>query len=310
MTMHDLAPDLWATSAPTLPASLRAVRAALAGATADYLAITDDSLEKSWTWRDHELDVRYGVYRAVELVEATGAAIDELLRDPAHGRAIARGRAALRIAPATEARWTLHGRVASLDDAILDPVAKDGEWTVRETLGHIVDGQRSYGWFTRWWASRPAGDPLPPRVPADVEAQSERELPGETADGAGSLAEIRVRFDDCLDEWALRFASVEDARLATPAVWSGTPVDIDFRLGRWASHVAEHTIQLDKTLDWLGYQPSEVVRIVRRLHDAFGRLESRIYPATNLPAELEALLGALAANLTSEARSARAAAGA
>jgi DinB superfamily len=290
------------TSMPTMPASVLAARQALATATADYLAIPDDVLERDWTWRGGDLDVRYGVYRAAETIEAATAEIDAVLT--ASGRPVA----ARRIAPSTIARWELQGRLAALDDSMLDRVAKDGEWTVRQVVAHTIDGQRSYGWFTRWWTTLPVGPERPDRVTDDVERLSESELPGEEAEGAGTLPELRARFDACLDEWAMQLGSTGEDVLALPARWSNTPVSIDHRLGRWASHIAEHTIQLDKTLDWLGHRPREVELIVREAHAAWGRLESRLFPSTSTPLEVDAILARVATMLVTEARSTRAAA--
>jgi hypothetical protein len=86
-----------------------------------------------------------------------------------------------------------------------------------------------------------------------------------------------------------------------------TRVDIEFRLGRWASPIREHTVQLDKTLDWLGYRPSEGVRIVRDLHTAWGRLEAQIFPTApaGTEAPVESILERMAATLVIEARDVR-----
>jgi hypothetical protein len=292
---------------PALPSSIQAGRAALAAATRDYRAIPDEVLERPWNWGEHANPdgVRYGIYRGAETLEAAAAEIERAVAG-----APVRPPGTLRMAPVTAARWALQGRLAALHDSILDKVAKDGEWTVRQTLAHTIDGQRSYGWFSRWWVSQPVGADRPARVTPEAEAASERELPGEDAEGAGTVAEIRERLDAVVDEWGLRFASVDDAHLALPATWAGIPVDIGFRLGRWGSHIAEHTIQLDKTLEWLGHRPTEVQRIVLELHNAWGRLESRIFP--NPPAGREAAVDKIiqraGETLVTEARSARAAA--
>lgn len=260
-------------------------------------------------WGEHESPdgIRYGIYRGAETVEAAAAEIERALAG-----APARSPAALRIAPTTVARWALQGRLAALGDALLDRMPKDGEWTARQTLAHTIDGQRSYGWFSRWWVSQPLGPDRPARVTPEAEAASETELPGEDAEGLGTVAEIRERLDAVVDEWSLRFAPFADDTLAVPATWAGIPVDISFRLGRWGSHIAEHTIQLDKTLDWLGYRPTEVQRIVLELHTAWGRLESRIFPTP--PAGTEAVIAEIlkraGETLIAEARSARVAAGA
>ena len=292
---------------PPLPSSIQAGRAALAAAASDYLAIPDEALERPWNWGEHANPdgVRYGIYRGAETLEAASAEVDRGMAG-----APVRAPGTLRMAPVTPARWALQGRLAALDDSILDTVPKDGEWTARQTLAHTIEGQRSYGWFSRWWVSQPLGPDRPARVTPEAEAASERELPGEDAEGVGTVAKIRERLDAVVDEWGLRFAPLDDAQLAIPATWAGIPVDIGFRLGRWGSHIAEHTIQLDKTLDWLGQRPTEVQRIVLELHNAWGRLESRIFPnpPPGTEAALTEILQRAGETIVTEARSARAAA--
>jgi hypothetical protein len=306
-TELSLPPALTTSAVPLVSPAILRGRAALAAAAEAYLAVPDAALEKLWLWRGHDTGdgVRYGMYRGAERVEAASAELEAALAG-----APARSPAAIRSAPATIARWALQGRLAELDDSILDRVARASEWTIRQTLAHTIDGQRSYGWFSRWWLSQPVGEGRPERVTDEAEAASQRELPGEEAEGAGTLAAIRARLDDVLDEWALRFSALDDAALALSARWAGVPVDIDFRLGRWASHISEHTIQIDKTLSWLGYEPSEAARIVRRLHEAWGRLEARIFPVApdGTDAAAGSIIDRMAETLVSEARSARAAA--
>ena len=166
--------------------------------------------------------------------------------------------------------------------------------------------------FSRWWLTQPIGDARPARIDDDTDAALEREMPADGASATGTLTDIRAGLDDALDEWALRVADLDGDALAASAMWSGVPVDIDFRIGRWASHIREHTVQIDKTLDWLGYEPSEPARIVLDMATAWGRLEARIFPVA--PDGTESAVGAIldrcAETLASEAASTREAAGA
>jgi len=306
-TLVQLPAALTDPAIPRLPDVLLRARAAVQEAAAQFLTVSEDALLKPWLFRgvDPEDGVRYGMYRGAETIELAEAGLEAALAG-----APARAPGAIRCAPATIARWALHGRLAALDDAILDRVPRPGEWAIREVLAHIVDGQRGYGVFSRWWASQPLGEGRPTRVPDDANAALDRELPGEAADGAGSLTDIRTRLDEALDEWAGRFADVDEAVLAVPAVWSRVPLDIDFRLGRWASHIREHTVQIDKTLDWLGYTPSEPARIVLDLYATWGRLEARIFPVApdGTESAVAAILERCSAQLVSNARSTREAA--
>jgi hypothetical protein len=295
--------------APVTPALLKA-RAALDSAAREYLQTADTVLDHAWDWNGHEADVRYGLFRGIEAIEAATAEITATLA----ATGARRPNAALRVAPATAARWDIHGRLVALDEGSLDTVAKEGEWTLRETLGHIVGGQRGYVAFTAWHWSR--NNPEKP-TPAELEAiERESGLPEESAEAAGSIPEIRARLDDALDRGGAHFAGFSDEDLARPARWSGIPVTVDFRVGRWSSHLMEHAIQLDKTLAWMDRRPTEVERIVAELYRAWGRLETEIFPME--PAALakpgangrsvEDVLDALGESLVSTARSVRAAA--
>jgi hypothetical protein len=254
-------------------------RAALASATESLRPTPDQALEHPWRWRGGEADVRYGFYRILELLEAAALDVAHALGEASARTGLARAPSGDLAALATAARWDLHGRLASLDEEVLDRDPGGGEWTVRRTLGHIVNGQRAYGWYTAWWLQQRISDPaaLPKRVPDDLGA----ELPDEEREGDGSLAEIRERLEATLDGSSEVFAGLGPSELALNARWSGIPVTIGFRIGRWSSHLREHTLQVDKTLAAVGWQPREVDRLLGLLHGAYGRLESLVFTVTS-----------------------------
>jgi hypothetical protein len=263
------------TSGPTweVSPSVIEVRRALVRATRDLLAIPDSALEKPWPWLpgEEDADVRYAYYRCMEVIEHATANAARSLEEAG----IRRTPASRLIAPATIARWELHGALAPLGDELLDADPGGGEWTIRQTLAHVVATQRAYAWFTAWWLRRTGVADFPKRVPEEVIAASG--APAEEREGEGSLAEVGKRFDDILDLGAGRLASLGDEDLAVRARWSGLPVTVGFRLGRWSSHIAEHTVQVDKTLAMLGRSPAEVDRLVRLIGSAYGRLEALVF---------------------------------
>lgn len=297
----------------TTPApSVARTRAAMETAGRDLVAIPDPALAKVWRWRDRDSDVRYGLFRVLESVEAATAEIAAILG----ATGAKRSAAALRIAPSTVSRWALHGRLVGLDDGSLDRIGKEGEWTLRETLAHIIGGQRGYAAYNAWYWKRASDD-----RPTDAERaalDTEAGLPEEVEEGVGTLSVIRARLDETFDEGAAYLAGIPNAGLQQRAWWSGIPVDLEFRLGRLSSHTIEHTIQIDKTLSWLDWRPTEAQRIVADLYTAWGRLEALI-----LPIEPEALskrdaagrsvdsvLATLATQIVADAKSASAAAAA
>ena len=56
-------------------------------------------------------------------------------------------------------------------------------------------------------------------------------------------------------------------------MWVRYDVDVRFRLHRFAAHVIEHTIQCEKALAALGWQPTEGRRIARQLAALVGEIE-------------------------------------
>jgi hypothetical protein len=279
VTLRDPLTELLPGTVVPTPAVARA-RRAFGAAVTDMLSVPDAALEGAWRWRADDptdADVRYGFFRIHEALEEAVAAV-------------ARGRTALggdRAAPAvpvlaaaTVAKWALHGAIAPLRADELDADPGGGEWSVRQTLGHVVAVQESYGWTSAWFISR-AG------MPDAGEYAPEGALPSEPDEGnaaKGDPTEIRARLDGLLDAAAERFGGLDEAALAVPGRWSGLPVTIDFRLGRLGSHIREHTIQVDKTLVMLGRPATEVERLVCLASESFGRLEATVFarPATDV----------------------------
>jgi hypothetical protein len=256
-----------------LPAALRAARLEVSAAVEELRRVPDASLTKPWAWKGgSEEELRYGFYRIGEAFELAGIEADARLR----ATGTPRGRAADLMAPATAARWDLQGLLIGLDDAAWDTDPGGQEWTIRQTLGHVIMAQRYYGVGSAWWQEQGyrVDDPKLPPVTPDAVYEG---LPSEEAEAEGSPAEVRDRLDEVLDRAAERLAGLPEDRLAVGGRWSGFAVDIGFRLGRWSSHIREHTVQVEKTLVLLERRPTEVERLVRLVLAAWGRAEAAVF---------------------------------
>jgi hypothetical protein len=267
---------------PPIPwhADVLATREPLARLVADLLAVPDDRLAEPWTWRRDDpepLEGRDAMYRIHERLEAAITAIDTG-RSVAPGPAI--GPAVPPLAAMTAARWDLHGVLWPLDEATWD-AAPGEEWSIRRTLAHIIGSQRSYGWNNAWYLRDGVVGREVPFPPDDAFPPE----PSDEDDGAGSSAEVRTRLDSIVDANAAAIPALDDAAMRISARWSGLPVAIDFRLGRYGSHIREHTIQVDKTLAMLGLSATETARMVRLVVATYGRLEARF--VGRRPDELE-----------------------
>lgn len=267
-------------SSPVTP-DLDTARRHIEGALGDLLAVPDAALDSAWMWPGFgEADGRYAFFRILEDFEGTAAAIDARAGARPPGEAV--------IAPSTVARWDVIGLLGPLTATELDADPGRGEWTIRQAVGHLIASQYSYGIYTGWYRGQAARTvdeklALPPENLGDPAWD-------EAVAADGTPDEIRRRLHRAQDDAAAALADLTMDELAYAARWSGLPVTIGFRQGRWSSHIAEHTVQVDKTLLWLGRHPTEVERLVRRLAVAWGRLESSIWPR---PPEAESMTLAL-----------------
>ena len=290
--MYDPLTEL-ATVQPTpIHRALPGARASIRRIAHDLLAVRDDTMERDWRWRPGDatdVELRYGFYAIHERLERAAGTIAVgrvgiLDGDLPVGGVVPIGPAVPALGAMTAARWDLHGVLTPLSDEILDADPGGGEWTVRQTLGHILGSQLSYGWFNAWFLANPmaVGEAIYPGEGALPPEPTEEEL------ATGTLAEIRDRFDGIADAAAVAVADISPTALEVGARWSGLPVSIGFRLGRYGSHIREHTVQVDKTLAMLGRAPTETERLVRLVLATYGRLEALVigHPVADLDRSL------------------------
>ncbi|MEP6638869.1 MAG: DinB family protein, partial [Chloroflexota bacterium] len=276
--MDDPLIDLATVPPVPLPPAAQAARGPLAGVVADLLAIPDRALDRPWRWLpsdiDESVDVRYGLYRIHERMEAANAAITA--GHVPEGTSVSIG-ATETMGPAIPAlramdvaRWELHGVLTALTAADWDADPGGGEWTIRQTLGHIIGSQRAYGWYNAWFLTRREALGLAVRPPESVFPPE----PSEEDEAAGSPTEVMGRLDEVVDANIAASGVLDSAAMGVGARWMGMAVPIEFRLGRYGSHIREHTVQVDKTLAMIGRRPTEVERVVRLILGSYGRLES------------------------------------
>ena len=269
--MHDPLIDLATVPAAPLHPAVLASRAPLAGLITDLLTVPDDALERRWRWLPSdidELDIRYGMYRIHESLET---AITSIAVNRGDGRSGApTGPAVPPLEAMAVARWELHGVLAGLLPTDWDVDPGRGEWTVRRTVGHIISSQRSYGWSNAWFVTQgfAEGEAIRPSPGSFPDEPTEEEEAG------GTETDVRARFDDVVDANIAASGALGHEAMRVDGRWMGMHVPIEFRLGRYGSHIREHTIQVDKTLAMIGRQASEVERIVRLILGSYGRLEA------------------------------------
>lgn len=161
----------------------------------------------------------------------------------------------------------LRGLLAGLPDALLDRTPAPGDWSLRETLAHAIEVERSYREQCVYSAGRSAAEP--------VKMPEERRPKPDPAHTAGGTAEILQRFAEQRVATDAKLAALDETALGRPTFWGGAEVDVRHRLHRFASHIAEHTNQCEKAVRALGAFGGDARSIAKRIGAMRGLHERR-----------------------------------
>jgi uncharacterized damage-inducible protein DinB len=214
-------------------------------------------LEQEWVWDENPdgppLTVREALYRRLEAEQEAAA------------DAPASATLAERILSLCDAAaGNLAGLLAGHRDELLDREPGRGEWSLRQTLDHVLLTERRYREQVAYAVGRADSDPLR-RDPVATLSTEER------AAGVAGWLEM-LRQDRAATAERLQ---VPDMALGRPTIWVGHQVDVRFRLNRFAAHVVEHTIQCEKILASLQVPRTEARRIVRGIATVRGLHQQR-----------------------------------
>lgn len=247
------------------------------------LALTDDQLEGDFWWhrRDQQDDFsrRHGLYMLSELVLAEA---DRLTPMESEGTALA--------GHVVEAAWDLRVRLLAVDAATVASQPKAEEWTIAQAMDHMLGSQEFWNiLFDLWLEQARRGDQLAFRHRGeDIKARS--------SGGDQLIIEpeaLIAELTELVDHACHNVVEVEGLGLLhEPEVGFNrgpNPVPLAYYPRRWAAHLREHTVQVDKSLAWLGREPNEQQRIARVTAGAIGELEAAWWRAGR-PSGLEEAL--------------------
>ena len=221
-----------------------------------FAAFDEKELGQPWRFRDKPMDVRYALYRTIE--DAQEASVRVAALPHPESRRI--------LSLAQRAFGDLRGLLIGLSTDLLDTAPRDGEWSVREILRHVIVTEGRYAVQTRYAVERTDADPM--RV-ADDKLPTPAQI-----DVTGGISGILERVGDARAETDRQLGDLPAAAMVRPTQWIQYDVDVRFRLHRFAAHMVEHTVQCEKTLAALGWRATEGRRIVRRLTALLGEVES------------------------------------
>ncbi|MFL5718897.1 MAG: DinB family protein [Chloroflexota bacterium] len=256
------------------PAAVSALAAEIERFDRGLRAIDDDALDLFWAWEAYDEEgVRFGILRTTE--EVADAAVEiGARRAAASDQPTVAGRLLGRYLVAWRELWS----VADRADAALDVAPEEGEWPLRQVLDHLVEADLGFLATMRNGLERArpgVGRPKP--ISSDevwlALAGVEDEAAWRGAFAAG-IDEIREFHRSARDRIVSRLAWLSDDELASPSpFWDGERPN-RFRLGRFESHLRQHTIQAEKTVQAINGPPREVERLLRLLARALGDAEA------------------------------------
>jgi uncharacterized damage-inducible protein DinB len=219
-------------------------------------------LTARWRWRDVDPPALAG-YALYNALEEEQMAVAALAPD---------GDEASRILTLAQVAFgRLRGLLAAIDDDLLDRAPAEGEWSVRETLVHTIGVERSYRANTQHALVRGDDEPLT--------LTAERRPQPDPADTSGGVLDILAAFSARRAETDAALAGLDASEMVRPSQWGPYEVphriDVRFRLHRFASHIVEHTVQCEKTMDALGVTLNDPRAVVRSIGATRGAHERR-----------------------------------
>jgi hypothetical protein len=235
--------------------------------------VADAELDREWAWGAYDSEgVRFAFFRTYE--ELRELAVRTAAERSARGPVVS---SAQRILAQVHAAYRdLQAALLGVGAEQADQASAEGEWPMRKVVAHIVGAELGFFGVVKYALERHrSGDGRPAEIPDEAWD----DLVGETEESframmEGSLQSLHA-YHEALHERVLHeFADIGDEELALPSMyWEGYEMSLRFRLHRFDSHLRQHIVQVDKTLEKIGGSPNEARRLLRLIYAALAEAE-------------------------------------
>jgi len=254
------------------------------------LNLPDAALDIAWGWRDYTGEgIRFAFFRTYE--ELTDLAIT-LHEECTRTNSLT---TAQRLLGEYHAAYLdLHAVCLGLHNESAARAPAEGEWPARTALSHIIGADMGFfGVITfalekhragAWSPDEKIADPDWDRIIGLTEAEYDEFL-------NSPFNALKTSHRDWHERILRDFSNITDDELNKPSrYWEHEHYPLRFRLGRFASHMRQHTIQIEKTLSAISGPPTESRRLNRMLYTALARVDAATLGADSLGQEVRQTL--------------------
>jgi hypothetical protein len=238
--------------------------------------LPDAALEKDWGWGSYESEgVRFAYFRTYEDLRQLAVQLAHVRErggnSPSEAQRI--------LAQYHSAFQDLQAVLLGMESRHFDLPPAEDEWPVRRTVAHILGADMGFFVVTRFSLERyrEREDPF-----AEIDDETWLGiigLDGEELDTLmeGPLPGLNAFHMDLHQRILADFEGITDQELEKMVrYWEDEHYSLRFRLHRFDAHMRQHTIQIEKTLQTLGYVPGESLRLLRLIYAALAQVEGAL----------------------------------
>jgi hypothetical protein len=248
--------------------------------------VPDSDLDREWAWGAYDEEgVRFAFFRTYEelceLAAETASVRFALGPEMSTAQRI--------LAQYHRAYRDLQATLLGAGEDAVGRAPAEAEWPVHRVVAHIVGADLGFFVVVKYALDRRrTGDGRP----AEIADEAWDTISGldEAAFQAlvdGPFADLEAYHGTLHNRVLWELADIRDEELAAPSMyWEGYEMSLRFRLHRFDSHLRQHTVQVDKTLEAIGHAPNEARRLLRLIYGALADAEGATIGAWDVGREL------------------------
>ena len=236
----------------------------------ETVRLDEDDLAAPWSWGSYGSEgLRFAYFRLLEELDLLRARLAGVAARPESRRILA---------GYNRAYWDLQAITLGVsDEAAVQAPGKD-EWDIRRTYAHILGAD--YGFYAvaifaleahragSWSEEKTLTDPDYDRILEMTEAEYNDLMEGELSLLTGAHRNMHTKV-------MAGMSAIRDEELDLPSkYWEEELYPLRFRLGRFASHLRQHSIQIEKTRPTVGLPISEAELILRQIYRLYADIET------------------------------------